>query len=482
MSAWRILVGDRFGNTLTNVSPIAVGRQYVGALNRPAMFTFKVPASDTRVAGLHTDGLPFVGEGRSVRAYRREAQQDGSTAWVVRFTGYMWQVTDEGNDADQWTTCVCFDPLQLLNRRVARAMVWVIPGGEPAGKFSWSDSPAYTGNPYGGDYLANFLAFDLLDVTGGVAGPYTLATKSGTEVARGLLNATNQYDGYTGIQDYYINGNDAPYLGWVDDGTARSVTAGEYERLRSGQAFPTGETAPPASAAVSPSYDHKRVGEAIIDLTAGYNGFDLEIVPLPATVMKEGRLLYGSAREYPYDYLFGTSRIAIWRWYRPLAQLRFYTPRGVTLPNVTFAWGVGPHSAKAIKRTTDLEQLVNNGYAAGASGYKQSLNLPSIAQYGAAQDYQSYTDVTDPAQLASLSAEAVLLGGIGAPVYTITPMPGRSPLPWDNFNLGDTVTVAAGPRLRGGFSALHRVYGFTLDIADDSSAEVLSSVTTSLAV
>jgi hypothetical protein len=41
------------------------------------------------------------------------------------------------------------------------------------------------------------------------------------------------------------------------------------------------------------------------------------------------------------------------------------------------------------------------------------------------------------------------------------------------------VTVQAGAKLRGGFRGLHRVYGYTLDILDDSSTEVLSSLTTS---
>src|SRR5690242_9571850 len=122
MGSWRVLVGDAYGNTIANVSPIAFEKQLTQTLNRPAVFSFKVPANDKRVASLASDGYPKVGEGRTVRAYRQEPQADGSHRWVPRFAGYVWQVQDEGSANDEWTTCTCFDPFQVLAHRYARVM------------------------------------------------------------------------------------------------------------------------------------------------------------------------------------------------------------------------------------------------------------------------------------------------------------------------------------------------------------------------
>jgi hypothetical protein len=50
----------------------------------------------------------------------------------------------------------------------------------------------------------------------------------------------------------------------------------------------------------------------------------------------------------------------------------------------------------------------------------------------------------------------------------ITPVRGTQP----EFNIGDLVSVQAGTRLRGGFSAIQRVYGFTVNIDDDGVVDV----------
>jgi len=51
------------------------------------------------------------------------------------------------------------------------------------------------------------------------------------------------------------------------------------------------------------------------------------------------------------------------------------------------------------------------------------------------------------------------------------------PLPWNDYDLGDTIYVMADESLRGGFDRTGlRVYGWDIDIGDE--AEVVSSVIT----
>jgi hypothetical protein len=454
---WRVIVGDRYGNTIANVSPIAIGRQYVAILNRPAQFAFKVPSNDVRVSSLASDGYPLVSEGRTVRAFRYEAQADGTSKWVVRFAGEIWQIEDEGGEVDAWTTCVCFDPLQRLNRRFARLMYWY---GDSAGGRLFKSEGANGGN------AADGLNFTFTLAVGPFTG-FADTSFSATDIARGLLNATNVQDGFSGLIDAYSSQTYADF----------SLSAGA--RLHVAYA------APPQTALLTPQYDHKRVGEAITDLCAGYNMFDLQVVPLDGTSTYTA-FASGLAPDYnggtQYTLTGGTIYPpSLLAQFRPLAQLAYVAgQRGSSKPNVVFSWGESPHNVRKVKRTIDLEQLVNNALAVGASGYGSSnVDPASIARLGAGMDYESYTDVTDSSQLTALAREATLLGKGGAPTYSITPQPGNTFLPFDSFDLGDIVTVQAGAKLRGGFSGLHRVYGYTLDILDDSSQEVLSSLTTS---
>jgi hypothetical protein len=58
-------------------------------------------------------------------------------------------------------------------------------------------------------------------------------------------------------------------------------------------------------------------------------------------------------------------------------------------------------------------------------------------------------------------------------------MPGsRTPDPFRDFHLGDTVRVNAHEDLRGGVSGVQRVYGIHLKV-DTNGVETISSVTTS---
>lgn len=126
----------------------------------------------------------------------------------------------------------------------------------------------------------------------------------------------------------------------------------------------------------------------------------------------------------------------------------------------------------------DAEQAVNVAQLQGALQHVQQVNGASVTSLGALQDAIAYSDISDSTLLGLLGQETVLLGGAAVPTYTLSPQAGVSPLPFDNFNVGDAVQVVIGASLRGGEARLHRVQGWTLDIGDDHASEVLSQVIT----
>jgi hypothetical protein len=464
---WRVLITDRFGNTIGNVSPIAFSKTLTETLNRPAVFSFKVPANDLRVRTIRSDGYPVVAEGRGVRAFRYELQADGSSRYVCRFAGPIWQISDDGDESSAWSTVTCFDPLQVLNRRLARQMyaysdavggTWPIFYAEGVLRTSPSISDTFTFAP-----ADNRTASP-------VVGPF-----SATTIARGLLNCSNLYDGFSGLVDGYAS----------QKFSDRALTIPQNQAASSVQE--------PQAPVVSPTYDHKRVGEAITDLCAGYNMFDLVVTPLDGST-KFNYYGLGLAPEYqggsvPVDQLWTPSAASPSLYqpnygytFRPWASLTFAPgQRGTTRPACVFSWGQAPHTVRQISRVVDLEQLVNNAFAVGADTFTSVgvVDLNSVARLGAGVDSESYSDVTDATHLAALAAEITQLGKAGAPTYVATPTPGRSPLPYDDFGIGDTVTMRAGAALRGGFSGLHRVYGFTFTIPDNGGTEILSQLVTS---
>ncbi|MEZ5101155.1 MAG: hypothetical protein R3C15_15415 [Thermoleophilia bacterium] len=110
---------DRLGNPITLLGPFSRDRSFTFRLNQPSSFTFRVPADHTDVAALHVDGHPRLTKiRRTVKAYRQEHQADGTSLFVLRFAGIVWDLADDGAATDAWTTAVAYDPLKRLETRL----------------------------------------------------------------------------------------------------------------------------------------------------------------------------------------------------------------------------------------------------------------------------------------------------------------------------------------------------------------------------
>lgn len=198
-------------------------------------------------------------------------------------------------------------------------------------------------------------------------------------------------------------------------------------------------------------YDRRQIGDAALELAGAYNGFDPILRPIHQPAGTED----------------GT-----------LAALDIYARAGTNRPNVVFAWGMAPHNLQRIERNGDGVPVANalTGFGwtpPGATApISQVATTPaSIAAYGRYEALEQFGDVTNTAFLQQLLAEEASLRADGRELVTITPSTGddarRVPRPWRDFTTGDTVQVRAGAALRGGFSGLQRVYGFSYTVNDE---------------
>ena len=113
-------MGDAAGVALSEITAIGTERALSFRLNRPASLSFRVASKDSRIAARHTDGKPLLAKWRTVKAYRRERQSDGTFLNILRFVGTIWQVGDVGDENTAFTRVTAFDPLQRLRKRLCR--------------------------------------------------------------------------------------------------------------------------------------------------------------------------------------------------------------------------------------------------------------------------------------------------------------------------------------------------------------------------
>jgi len=80
-----------------------------------------VNSDDESVATIHTDGYPYLDPlDRTLKCFRREAQTDGTYAWKIRASTYIFDVTDNGNETTIESEFVAYSPLQRLVSRKCR--------------------------------------------------------------------------------------------------------------------------------------------------------------------------------------------------------------------------------------------------------------------------------------------------------------------------------------------------------------------------
>jgi hypothetical protein len=367
---------------VSNITRIARKRELKFRLNRPSSISFEVPSNDRLVSDLWSgDQRPLLEEGtRTVKAFRKELDGDGSTMYRLRFNGTVETIQDQGDPDNCKTTVAAFSPFYDLARRMCLGDVHDVYGATP--------------------FLVSFTNTD------------------GAQIAKTLLDRTNAAKGNTGIT--------------TDGGTFETVNT------------------------FTVTYQYTPVGQAITDMCDAFNGFDIY--------------------EEPIDTSYGAQ-----------TRLHCLARRGTYKQDLFFGWGIAPHNIQTMTRLKDRSTLANVIYGLGAgSGIGLQHTPPysdatSITTYRTLEVADNLADVGNQ-MIAPLVQEELSFRKVPREIVQWVPQRTASDLfafkPFDTYDCGDTVNVAAGKNARGGFTGIQRVYGFDLGL-DEEAVERVTAVYTS---
>jgi hypothetical protein len=369
--SWRIALCDLNGNRLAWLHTIATDRTGVWKLNRPATLTFHVPSDHANVATIHTDGLPLLEEQcRTIKAWHLEAG-----TYVLRFTGLVWNVQDDGDETGVTTEVTCFDPLQMLSHRDILASdgdtIWEATGSEYA---LWTN-------------------------------------KDQTTIARNLVDRSNTFHGPTGL----------------------TTSGGQFDTT-------VPRTIVGAKGMIAPF---------LTDLMETADGFDLRL-----------------------DYLDQTDGV--------LARFNAVARAGVPNPNTVFNWGTGQKNVQRTRRLKQGDKLANSISGWGGPDqneiFHRAEDATSVARYRRRRAHSVRPEIQIQPFIEAVVLDELAFRKQPREVVEFFPLSGLAPAPWINLQLGDTVTVNVGARLRGGFSGLQRIHGWELDMGDvEKVTKILTS-------
>src|SRR5262245_7149770 len=92
---WQVVVCDRQGNELADLTSIAYNLQVSKGLNRPSSAACRIPSWHAYATTLHSDGDPYVEVGvRTLKVRRRDTP---SSSWQIEHNGIVWHIEDEGD-------------------------------------------------------------------------------------------------------------------------------------------------------------------------------------------------------------------------------------------------------------------------------------------------------------------------------------------------------------------------------------------------
>jgi hypothetical protein len=156
-----------------------------------------------------------------------------------------------------------------------------------------------------------------------------------------------------------------------------------------------------------------------------------------------------------------------------LANLNVYAAAGVERPDAVFGWNKSGRSLLQDNRQIDGTLRANNirfhlQAEADSSEVTVTLqNAASVARFGDYFDTQYFPAATAD-MITGYANETFAERSEDKRVITLGPVPERSPQPFLDYYLGDSVKVEAGRQFRATQSGYQRVTGFTVEITDDA--------------
>jgi hypothetical protein len=163
-------------------------------------------------------------------------------------------------------------------------------------------------------------------------------------------------------------------------------------------------------------------------------------------------------------------------------ELSVYVSAGGPKYEAVFAWDKPGRSLVELTPEYDGNERANYvQYYAGQGGPPVPLQSDAFAAaiYGEYWSQQFFPGQTQAAAVEKMAQAQLALRAEGLKTYTMSPAAERSPVPFVDYGLGDTVPVYASERLRQPVAELLRVLSIPLAIADDqmeAATNVLLSV------
>lgn len=162
-----------------------------------------------------------------------------------------------------------------------------------------------------------------------------------------------------------------------------------------------------------------------------------------------------------------------------LAVLSVSAQRGSSKPAAVFAYNMGNHTITRIARLKDGDRLANDVTVYGGRRTtagsdwpvkKHLTDAPSIAAFHRHVATRASPELTQQAYVDALTAEELRFRKQPRELLSITPAAERAPLPFLEYDVGDSVPVYA--EMRETIAGEQRVYGFTIDVDDNAFEHV----------
>lgn len=154
-------------------------------------------------------------------------------------------------------------------------------------------------------------------------------------------------------------------------------------------------------------------------------------------------------------------------------ELSVYAVAGSPRYEAVFAWDKPSRSLVELDADYDGNERANQvQYYAGQGGPPVPLQTDgaSTALFGESWAQQFFPGQTKASAVEKMAYRQLQLRSRGLRTFTLSPAPERSPVPFLDFNLGDTVPVYASNRLRQPVGEMLRVEAIPL-VLDDSQME-----------
>jgi hypothetical protein len=146
--------------------------------------------------------------------------------------------------------------------------------------------------------------------------------------------------------------------------------------------------------------------------------------------------------------------------------------------NVRLAYDLPPYNLESFQEALDSENLVNRHISVGRFARALSEDFASMSDMDLlSEQVERLSDVTDATILAAYSAVEVAFRAYPRPVYTVTPKAlddPNVPVPFIDFDLGDTIHLLAHMPDDDNIDALVRFFGCDMQIDDNGSVKITS--------